>query len=137
VDRSKSGAFDAYDPQWNFGFGLSYAKVDYSNFSINKNTLNSKDSIIVTVTLTNKSNLETKEVVQVYLTDHTASVVPAGKKLIAFDKVLLGPKDQKTVSFTIKEKLLNFVDSKGNFISEPGKFTLSIASDKKEFILVK
>lgn len=137
VDRSKSGAFDAYDPQWNFGFGLSYAKVDYSNFSINKNTLNSKDSIIVNVTLTNKSNLETKEVVQVYLTDHTASVVPAGKKLIAFDKVFLGPKDQKTVSFTIKEKLLNFVDSKGNFISEPGKFTLSIASDKKEFILVK
>ena len=39
---------DFYDPQWDFGFGLSYTDFEYSNLRINK-TISNNDELSISV----------------------------------------------------------------------------------------
>lgn len=137
VDRNgKSNQFDAFDPEWNFGFGLSYSDFTYKNLNLNKAVMNSgNDSIMVSVEVTNNSGVEGKEVVQLYLSDLVASTVPAGKKLIRFQKIQLNPFETKKIDFIISNEDLKFVDNSGQWILEKGLFELKINQLNSKFEL--
>ncbi|MEY4659737.1 MAG: hypothetical protein RJB36_1503, partial [Bacteroidota bacterium] len=53
VDRSKSGDFSAYNPEWDFGFGLSYSQFQYESLTLSTDELHGNDSIQVTVRIRN------------------------------------------------------------------------------------
>lgn len=125
VDRHKNG-FDAYDPQWDFGFGLSYTTFEYANLTLSKKSVTKSESITVSVEVKNTGKVAGKEVVQLYLSDEFASLVPAGKSLKAFQKIELAPGETKTVQFEIKPGDLKFADTDGKWISEPGTFSVRI-----------
>ena len=136
VDRSgKTFGFDAYDPEWEFGYGLSYTEFEYSNFTIDKSTITRADSIQVSVDVTNIGNREGKEVVQLYVSDLKASMVPAGKRLRRYLKINLKPNETKTVKFTINSNDLKFSDSQGNWKIENGGFQLEINGENLKFDL--
>ena len=137
VDRSgKTNQFDAFDPEWDFGFGLSYSDFIYKNLTLSKTTMNSvNDSIIVRVEVTNNSAVEGKEVVQLYLSDLVASVVPAGKKLVGFQKIQLKPFETKRIDFVLSTEAVKFVNNKGEWISEQGFFDLKINQLSSKFQL--
>ena len=60
-------------PLYSFGHGLSYSEFVYSNLEVKKSTI--KDSIInISFSLTNESESEGEEVVQVYFRDSYSSV---------------------------------------------------------------
>lgn len=125
VDRHKNG-FDAYDPQWDFGFGLSYTTFEYSNLVLSKKSLTKSENITVSVDIKNTGKTAGKEVVQLFLSDEFASLVPAGRVLKAFEKIALAPGETKTVQFQIQAKDLQFADTDGKWISEPGTFSVRI-----------
>jgi len=125
VDRHKNG-FDAYDPQWDFGFGLSYTTFSYSNLTLSKNNISASDSIDVSVNVTNTGKVAGKEVVQMYISDEYASLIPTGKSLKAFEKVQLAPGETKTIHFKIVPKDLQFADAEGKWILESGSFLVKI-----------
>jgi beta-glucosidase len=133
VDRSKAGDFSAYDPQWDFGFGMSYSQVDYSDLEIDRIKLQGNDSLTVSVKVRNNSDKAVKEVVQLYLSDEYASVIPEGKKLKGFQKVLLVPNSETIVNFTISKNDLMFSDEKGKRILEDGDFTIFISKLATKF----
>lgn len=133
VDRPKAGAESAYDPEWNFGFGLSYSSFKYSDIKINNSLLNSNDSLSVSVKVTNTSNTDGKEVVQCYLTDVYASMVPQGKKLIGFEKVSIPAGESKWVRFAVSRNNLMFCNEEGNFVAEDGEFIIAIGTETKNF----
>lgn len=136
VDRSgKTNQFDAFDPEWEFGFGLSYTDFTYSNFTLNKTTISLGDSIEVSVNVTNSGNRKGKEVVQLYVSDEKASIVPAGKRLKGFQKIELAQNETKTVKFTIHSDDLRFSDIDGNWMTENGSFLLEINGEKRKFVL--
>jgi beta-glucosidase len=136
VDRSGKGfGFDAYDPEWEFGFGLSYTEFEYANFKIDKSTISRADSIQVSVDVTNAGDREGKEVVQLYVSDLKASMVPAGKRLRRYSKINLKPNETKTVEFTIHSDDLKFSDPDGNWIIENGEFQLEINGENLTFEL--
>jgi beta-glucosidase len=90
VARAKSGQFTAYNPQWDFGFGLSYNYAQISNVQfVSKNE--TLGTFSVSVTIKNDTKQLTKTVVPVYLSDLYASTTPEGKRLIGFNKVTLNP----------------------------------------------
>jgi len=136
VDRSKANDFNAFDPQWPFGFGLSYSTLVYSNLRMDKTEISGSDSIKVEVTITNTSSIDAKEVVQLYLADEYASVIPTGKSLKAFEKVAVAAGEEKTVTFYIKKDALQFVDNSGNWVSESGTFELTIGNLSRTFSLI-
>lgn len=121
-DRHKSNGFNAYDPQWDFGYGLSYSTFTYSNLEISKSVLMENDSIIIAVDVTNTSDRKGKEVVQLYLSDIVASMVPAGKRLKGFKKIELKSHETQRVEFVILIEDVKFADNKGYWMFESGEF---------------
>ena len=135
VDRHKSNGFTAYDPQWDFGFGLSYSTYEYSNLLLDKSEMEVGDSITVSVTVENAGDMDGMETVQMFISDHFASIVPNGKSLKAFNKISLKSGEHSTIQFVISQADLEFVNSEGKWGSEPGLFSVSVGSLTKIFTL--
>ncbi len=133
VDRSKSGQFNAYDPEWDFGFGLNYSNIKYENLILDKNQLVGKDSLEITIELTNNSSISCSEVVQLYLSDDYASLIPTGKSLKAFQKIKLEANGKTACKFFVSRSDLKFVGKDGNFIVEDGFFTIRVGNLEKKF----
>jgi beta-glucosidase len=133
VDRSKSGQFNAYDPEWDFGFGLNYSNVKYESLILNKNELIGKDSLEITVELSNNSKIPCKEVVQLYVSDDYASLIPNGKSLKGFQKIEIPANGSSKCKFYISKSDLKFVGKDGNFIVEDGFFTIRVGNLEKKF----
>ncbi len=135
VAKSKAGSFDAFNPQWEFGYGLSYNMPEYKSLNLDKTTLKSGESIRVSAKLVNKGKSSTKEVVQLYISDLKASSVPAGKRLCAFRKVELKAGEERIIDFLISEKSLYFADANGKMVLEKGAFKISLKNLSAEFKL--
>ena len=133
VDRSKSGQFNAYDPEWDFGFGLNYSNVKYENLIFNKNELIGKDSLEITVELSNNSKIPCKEAVQLYVSDDYASLIPNGKSLKGFQKIEIPANGKSKCKFFISKSDLKFIGKEGNFIVEDGFFTIRVGNLEKKF----
>ena len=126
--------YDAdYNPQYEFGFGLSYTTFKYSNLKISATNISSNDYLTVSVDVTNSGNMEGKEVVDLYLSDLYASSTPDVKRLKGFDKINLKPGETKKVSFNLSKSELSFINSESKSVVEPGDFEISIANLKAKF----
>ena len=122
-----------YNPQWDFGFGLSYTTFEYSNMKLNRKSINSDNELLVSVDIKNTGNVIGKEVVQLYTRDHYATISPSLKKLKRFTKIELKPSEVRTVNFTISSDDLNFYGIDNNWIVEEGKFSVIINELIKDF----
>ncbi|MGM9697968.1 MAG: glycoside hydrolase family 3 C-terminal domain-containing protein, partial [Prevotella sp.] len=110
-------------PQFPFGFGLSYTTFKYGKPTISGNT--------VSVSVTNTGNREGKEIVQFYVGDVKCSVDRPVKELKGFEKVTLAPGETKTVSYTIAPRDLQFYDEPTHqWKSEPGKFKVYVGASE-------
>ena len=124
---------DFYNPQWDFGFGLSYTTFEYSNMQISSKTISAEKELLVSVDVTNTGKMKGKEVVQLYVRDHFASISPSLKKLKRFTKIELEPSEKRTIEFTIGIDDLKFYGKENKWIVEEGKFSLIINSLSKDF----
>jgi beta-glucosidase len=125
--NANTWANDFFNPQYNFGHGLSYTNFDYSNISVEKKTYPlAADNIKISVDIKNTGNRAGKEVVQLYTRDHFATISPPLKKLVRYNKILLEPGEVKTVSFTLAAKELGFYNIDNVWVNEPGKHSFYI-----------
>lgn len=132
-DRDKNFQMNAFNPQYAFGFGLSYTSFSYSDLKINKDTITNSDTLIVTVNVTNTGARAGKEVVQLYTKDDYASITPSVKRLKRFTKIELQASESKKITFSITKSDLGFVGNDNKWITEPGSFTLMIQDLKSSF----
>ncbi|HZW38755.1 MAG TPA: glycoside hydrolase family 3 N-terminal domain-containing protein [Ignavibacteriaceae bacterium] len=123
----------SYDPQWGFGYGLSYTTFSVSDLKIDKDKINKTDNIKVTVNVKNAGEKAGKEVVQLYLTDLYGSVSRPVKQLKGFKKVALNPGEVKTVEFTIEPEHLSFIGRDNKRIIEAGDFKVTVGNLEKSF----
>ncbi len=128
--------YDAdYNPQYEFGFGLSYTTFAYSNLKLSSNNLKANDQLTITVDVKNTGNREGKEVVDLYLSDLYASITPDVKRLKGFQKISLAPGESKTITFKIDKTAFSFVNANNESVVEPGDFEVSISDLKAKFII--
>lgn len=111
----------AFQPQWEFGHGLSYSTVEYSNLSVS-----CEDEIIVKVNVQNRSYRAAKESVLLFVTDEVASITPAVKKLKAFEKIELAPGEMKEVVLRLNKKDFEFIGADAEPTFEAGFFQITI-----------
>lgn len=122
-----------YDPQWPFGFGLSYTTFEYSNLKLSSKKLVKNQKMKVSVTVKNTGSRAGKEVVQMFVTDVYGSVSRPVRQLKGFDKIELQPGESKTVTLTLSEDELSFVNVDNKRVVEPGEFVVAIDNLKDSF----
>lgn len=113
-------------PQYQFGFGMSYADFEYSDLSTNKKEFMPGEIIELSVVVRNKSAIAGKETVQVFSSDHYATLTPSVKRLRAFSKILISPGESKKVEFQIPVDELSFVNLNNTWVVEKGDFSLQV-----------
>ena len=124
------------DPQFPFGFGLSYTSFNYSNLRLSSNKLSKDESLEVLVDLTNSGKREGKEVVQLYIKDLECSLIRPEKELKGFEKISLKPGETKTVTFSIIPSQLAFYDDEiHDWKVEEGDFEVLIGKSSRDIEL--
>ena len=113
-------SMNGFNPQWEFGHGLSYTQFEYSGLTANPTA----DGVSVSVTVTNSGAVEAKEVVQLYVSDLVASITPSVKRLRAFDKINLASGESQTLSFDLSRRDLSFVGIDNEWVFESGDFMI-------------
>lgn len=115
-----------------FGFGLSYSSFSYSDLRLSGPVVSPEKKVSVSITLTNTSEKEGTETVQLYLRDLQASVTQPVKALKDFKQVTLAGGASETVTFSITPEKLIFFDADGNEVLEPGTFTVMIGGNSRD-----
>ncbi|RYE17842.1 MAG: beta-glucosidase, partial [Sphingobacteriaceae bacterium] len=133
TENKEASEVAGYDPQWEFGTGLSYTSFKYSNLKLSSNKLPEKGNITVTVDVTNTGKVAGKESVLMYVSDLVATITPEFKRLRAFEKIELQPNQTKTVTFTINKEKLSFINYDLKRVTEPGEFKLMIGDLGQNF----
>ena len=121
------------EPLYPFGFGLSYSSFDYSDISFSKPEGMGQDTIVASVRITNTSERDGKEVVQLYVHDIVASNTRPEKELKGFKKVMIPAGKTVDVYFDITTDMFMFhtYDPETSFEKiirtwEPGEFEIMI-----------
>lgn len=114
------------DPLFPFGFGLSYTTFSYSDLALSKPSIGKSEETTVSTTVTNTGKYAGEEVVQLYITDISASVDVPQYSLKGFQRIALKPGESKTVSFKVTPKELQIVNDDGESVLEAGDFQISI-----------
>ena len=149
IKYGKSGAHKPYCasyiehdnlPLYSFGHGLSYSEFVYEGLELSKDSMKADESIEISITVRNASDIAGKETVMLYMCDPVASNARPVQQLIGFKKIYFEPNERKTIKFTVTEPMLRFWNNNNEFVSEPGEFRLSTGyADHliltKEFVL--
>ncbi|MDG1767296.1 MAG: glycoside hydrolase family 3 N-terminal domain-containing protein [Flavobacteriales bacterium] len=117
---------NAVQPLFEFGSGISYCAIDYTNLSLDQKQLGLNDTLRYSITLTNKGDRATRETLMSFVSDSVASITPSVKRLRAFESITLEAGESKTVDVLIPVSSLAFVDANMNWIVEPGVFGLQV-----------
>lgn len=113
---------EAHTPLYEFGYGKSYTQFSYSDLQITP----SKDSVSITVTLTNTGSLKGEEVAQLYIHDRVSSVVRPVRELKGFKKLLLEPGARTSIRFDLPRSAFGYFDAQGKWFLEPGRFDIYV-----------
>lgn len=118
-----------FEPEFPFGYGLTYTTFKYSDPSIEKIKYGVNDIVRASVEITNAGDREAEEVLQLYVRDMVGSVTRPVKELKGFKRVMVAPGETVKVDFELPVQDLAFygIDMKKKV--EPGKFRLWIAGD--------
>jgi beta-glucosidase len=111
-------------PLYPFGFGLSYTTFTYHNLQVTPREVKAGDPVSVQVEVENSGGLLGDEVVQLYLRDAEASLPVPLLQLQGLTRIRLAPGERQTVRFTLTAEQMSFVDEEGNWVLEPGEFTV-------------
>jgi len=120
-----------FNPQWEFGYGLSYTTFTYSDLKVSSEAFQGKDILKISVTVKNTGLKAGKEAVELYSRDLIASITPSVKRLRKFTKIYLEPGASKEVVFEISKTDLAFVNKDLKWVTESGDFEFLINGLKK------
>jgi len=105
-----------------FGYGLSYTTFAYRNPRLDKQSVAAAGSLTISVDVANTGRTAGDEVAQLYVT-HDGIVGAPLRALQGFQRVHLNPGEQKSVSFTLRDRDLSVIDQDGKRRIVPGKVT--------------
>lgn len=103
------------EPQYDFGYGLSYTTFEYSNMEVSERLKAGESAgYDVTVTVTNTGDVAGSEVVQVYLgeADVPEGIQSAKYQLAGYEKVKdIQPGESREVTIHVTERSLSYWNS--------------------------
>jgi beta-glucosidase len=118
-------------PLYPFGYGLSYAKFEYSGLTLPTQPVATGQDLSAEVTVTNKGAVAGDEVVQLYLKFPAVKGAPLNA-LRGFERIHLEPGASQKVHFVLKPRDLGMVTEEGNPIVAAGDYAVSIGGGQPD-----
>lgn len=121
-----------------FGYGLSYTTFAYGNLKLDKEELTEKDTLTVSVDITNTGNVPGKEIVQLYVRDRSGACRRPDKELKGYEKVTLEPGETKTVTMTLDHRSFAWYNTDmKDWYSASGKYDILVGASSRDIRLAK
>ena len=113
-----------------FGYGLSYATFEIADVAVAKTGAN---TATVTATVTNTSDVDAAETVQVYVVPGKADVARPKHELKGFTKVFLKAGESKTVTIDLDERAFAYWSEKYNdWHVEAGEYAIEVGVSSRD-----
>jgi beta-glucosidase len=123
------------EPQFPFGFGLSYTNFEYSGLDVHSSRVGGKEPA-VTVTVKNSGSRAGAEVVQLYIHDGHSQIDRPEHELKGFRRVELKPGESKQLEFWLSRQDLSYWSpEKKNWVAEPGTFEVQVGGSSRSIEL--
>lgn len=127
------------EPQFPFGFGLSYTKFEYSNLKVESGMKIKEPGApvpLVTAHIRNTGSRAGAEVVQLYVHDGHAKIDRPVHELKGFQRVELQPGETKTVEFRLNRTALSYWDPATKaWQADPGTFEIQVGASSRDIRL--
>ncbi|WP_371374682.1 glycoside hydrolase family 3 N-terminal domain-containing protein [Thalassotalea aquiviva] len=117
-----------FTPLFPFGFGLTYSNIHCRKLQLNTHTPAMDETIYVSVEVMNEGDVDTDDVIQLYIRDLVANVTRPVKELKAFKRVHLPKHSSIEVKFALTKDDLSFYNQRMQQVTEPGKFHLWVGN---------
>ncbi len=124
--------YDTYDKavDYPFGFGLSYATFAIDDVNVAKTGANTAH---VTAIVTNTSDVDAAETVQVYVAPGKAAVARPKHELKGFERCSSRPANRLKISFDLDERAFAYWSEKFNdWHVEAGEYTVEVGTSSRD-----
>ncbi|MFV8341314.1 glycoside hydrolase family 3 C-terminal domain-containing protein [Flavobacterium sp. XS2P39] len=124
------------EPNFPFGYGLSYTTFAYSDIKTNKTAAKDTDDITISLKVKNTGKVAGKEVVELYVHEQQTEVSRPENELKHFEKIALLPGEEKTVTFHLTSRDFAYFNSKSHdWAIKSGKFDIRVGGSSRDLPL--
>jgi len=125
---------NGHEPNYPFGFGLSYTEFEYGDLKIQK----LQDAVEVSVIVSNTGNREGEEIVQVYVGMENSKIERQKKLLKGFEKVSIPAGKSVDVNISVPFDELRYYDvAEKQWSLEPGIYTFLVGPNAAKASLMR
>lgn len=119
-----------------FGYGLSYTTFKYSDLTLDKTAMTDKDTLNVTVTVTNTGSYDAKEIVQLYVAAPESAIFKPVRELRAFEPVFLKAGESRQVTLTLERRAFAYYNIEvHDWFVESGDYQIEICASCRDILL--
>lgn len=116
-----------------FGHGLSYSKFSYGDIQFSSPQMTENDQVTVSIDVTNISERDGKEVVQLYVAPPESAIYKAVRHLAGFKKVFIQKGETRTVEFKLDKRAFAYYNTQiKDWHVESGKYKIEIGSSSRD-----
>jgi len=124
------------EPQFPFGFGLSYTTFAYSDLKITPARIAGDQPVEVSMRLSNTGPRPGAEVVELYVHEDHAKLDRPVHELKGFRRVELSPGKSQIVKFTLDRAAFSYWDPAAHtWIADPGAFEVQVGASSHDIHL--
>ena len=123
------------EPLYPFGYGLSYTKFEFSNFSLSKNKIAEIEELVASVDIKNIGEISGEEIVQLYIHDKVATLSRPVRELKAFKKISLQAGETKKVKFSLSDEDFKYYDKNNKWNIEPGIIEIFVGANSQDLLM--
>jgi beta-glucosidase len=124
------------EPEFPFGFGLSYTTFEYSNLKLVPGQDTNGPVVAAEFDIANTGARTGAEVAELYIHQDHPSLSRPLKELKGFKKISLKPGEKKTVSIPLDQRAFAYYDpAKAGWVFEAGDFKILVGSSSRDIRL--
>lgn len=127
---------EGLDPQYPFGYGLSYTDFDYSNLRLSDTTMSPDGTLTVKLDIENIGPVAGDEIVQLYIGYPSSAVDRPVKELKGFERVSLRPGKTSHLTMEIEATDLAYYNVQtGTWEVEETEYEVYVGASSRDLLL--